>query len=459
MTNYNVKLTEPCALSDTISTIPGDKSISHRSIIIGSLSSGTHHFTGFLCSEDCLNTVSIFQQLGVPITVDVLKKEVTLTGIGPFGLQPPKEQLYVGNSGTGIRLITGLLAAQPFTSRITGDESIEKRPMKRIIEPLQEMGASVVGQQLPDKDDIYPPLMINGKQPLHSLMQSSTAQVIEGEKRFLPNVASAQVKTALILASLYAEEDTVIQDIELTRNHTELMLSNCSKNVSIRPDHSIHITPFTSDSKVTLPQGPIPIPADFSSAAFFIVFALLRPNTELTLHHVGINPTRSTLIDILRKMGGNIEIVETFDGLEPTATLKVTSSTLQNISIDHSDSIPFFIDEIPILAVAALASKGVFELKDAEELRVKESDRIKTTVAMIRAMGGDITETKDGFIITGKGSLQVNSGCIVDSHGDHRIAMAAIIGAYAGHVDATILNTDCINTSFPNFFSILESIV
>lgn len=423
-----------------ISDIPGDKSISHRAIIIGSLAENMSIFSRFLFAEDCVNTAKIFQSLGVPISLDAHSKTVTVKGVGLRGLTAPTHTLDVGNSGTGIRLITGVLSGQTFDSIITGDASIQKRPMKRITAPLKTMGAQITGQALEGKEDIFPPLTIHGNQKLLALNYT------------LP-VASAQVKSALLFASLYAEGNSRLTEPKVSRNHTEVMLK--TYGADLKKDHQTWVLSGKSPLKNPI-STPHIIPADFSSASFFIVLGLLLQNTTWTLTHIGTNPTRTSLAKILKLMGASITIEENrTSNIEPFGTFTVQTSSLQNITVPV-DEIPFLIDEIPILAIAALFGTGELKVTQAKELRVKESDRIASIVAIIKQMGGEITEQDDGFTLQGKnGKIRPFT---VNSNGDHRIAMSAIIAAIAGNVEATIENIDCINTSFPNFFQILDSL-
>ena len=419
-----------------IKDIPGDKSISHRAIIIGSLASNISTYHNFLCAQDCLNTATIFKALGVDIKINLQSKTVTIVGVGLHGLKKPTTLLDVGNSGTGIRLITGILAAQPFESTISGDHSIIKRPMKRIIEPLSLMGAEIDGQKQAQKTDIYPPLNIKQKK-LTSINYS------------LP-VASAQVKSAILFASLFAEGTTAIHEPIKCRDHTEVMLSTYGANIKIDNkkifcDGSKELkNPFTTS---------IAIPADFSSAAFFIILALVTENTVMTLKNIGLNPTRARLLTVLKDMGASIEITSQ-KGIEPYGDIKVSSSKLTNIAI-AADDIPFIIDEIPILAVAAMFATGKMIVTNAEELRVKESDRIKSTVELVEQFGGQIEEFEDGFILTG-GCKPIKPE--ITTYYDHRIAMSAIIAATASKVEILLDNIDAIQTSFPSFLSILETI-
>jgi 3-phosphoshikimate 1-carboxyvinyltransferase len=418
-----------------IDDIPGDKSISHRAIILGSLSDSRSIFTHFLTAEDCLNTLTIFQQLGVPIQRD--GATVMITGVGLNGLNAPANILDTGNSGTGIRLITGVLAGQSFSSRITGDASIQRRPMKRIISPLKDMGARISGKTIEGKSDIYPQLDIEGG-------------VLHGIRYRLP-VASAQVKSAVLLAGLFANSPTVVEEPELCRDHTERLMQGFGGHLTRHGDE-IHLIPGRLANPT--PDTPIRVPSDFSSSAFFLVLGALR--VPITMTGIGMNPTRNTLMDVLIRMGAAVTVTDAAgDAFEPHATLTVSPSSMHNVDVNGAE-IPFLIDEIPILAVAALFSHGTLKVRDAAELRVKESDRIAAIAMVVRAMGGQIVEYEDGFDVSGPVAIQSFD---IDSHGDHRIAMSAIIGAVASGVSATIRNCECIRTSFPNFFDILNRIV
>ena len=415
--------------------LPGDKSISHRAIILGSISETPSIFTHFLTAEDCLNTLTIFRKLGVPI--DREGQTVRIHGVGRRGLKAPSETLDTGNSGTGIRLITGVLAAQTFDTRITGDASIQRRPMRRIIDPLQKMGAAITGKSLPGKTDIFPPLQIQGRQ-------------LTGIRYRLP-VASAQVKSAVLLAGLFADGSTIVEEPEACRDHTERLLLGFGaqlERIESGEGTEWQLTP--SDIANPTPDIPVRIPADFSSAAFFLVLGALAG--PITVSAVGLNPTRSTLLDVLSRMGADIAVTDVGgESFEPYGTLTLSPSSLANTEVSGAE-IPFLIDEIPILAVAGLFASGKLIVRDAAELRVKESDRIESIVRMVTAMGGEIEAYDDGFVLTGGARIQPFE---VDSHGDHRIAMSAIIAAMVAGVDAKVHNVDCINTSFPNFMDIV----
>lgn len=418
----------------TIDTIPGDKSLSHRAVILGALAEGTSVFSGFLTAEDCVNTYRIFTALGIESHL----KDTTLTvhGKGLAGLRPANGILDVGNSGTGIRLITGVLAAQAFDTQITGDASIQRRPMKRIIAPLSLMGAQIRGKTLPEKSDIYPPLTITG----------TALQPID----YTLPVASAQVKSAILLASLFCNGTTRIVEPEATRDHTERMLKGYGADIH----REGAVISCSGKHPLRAPQNrTIQIPADISSAAFFIVLALLTTHEGITFRYIGINPTRDAIVHVLRDMGAHIEIDDIAgEDFEPHATLRVYPSTLTNIDVD-SRLIPFLIDEIPILAIAAMFAQGTLRITGAKELRVKESDRIAGIARMAKSVGATMVETDDGFTMTGPIQKQSFS---VHSHGDHRIAMSSIVLACALGVSATVEDCACIQTSFPNFFEILK---
>lgn len=411
-----------------INQIPGDKSVSHRSIILSSLSESSVQVNGFLCSEDCLHTVNIFQAMGVPIDVNHAEQVVTVSGVGLHGLQAPNQRLDVGNSGTGIRLIAGVLAGQSFDTCITGDASIQRRPMNRILTPLSLMGAIIDGD--------HAPLTIRGGQSLSGI-------------RYRLPVASAQVKSCILLAGLYADGQTEVIEPEPCRDHTERMLTLFGVPIH-KEGHSIVVQPPGS---LQAQSSEIWVPADVSSAAFFIVLALLK-GKEWRFGHVGLNPTRRQIIDVLLSMGGMITLNPHSGSYEPMGDISVQRSTLSSTSVP-SEWIPFIIDEIPILAIAALFSDRPFELRGIEELRVKESDRIATIVQLVEAMGGRITEFPDGFCIYPMHQYRDFS---FDCHSDHRLAMSAIIGALAANVSCDIIGYDSIYTSFPNFFSILEQL-
>ncbi len=424
--------------SKTIDQIPGDKSISHRAIILASLADHPITITNFLYSDDCLHTADIFRKLGVSIVVQP-DYSVVVHGKGKQGLVGTSQLLDVGNSGTSIRLLTGLLSAQTFQSTIAGDASIAKRPMKRIIDPLTQMGATITGQALLHKTDIYPPLTITGNPQLQGI-------------HYAMPVASAQVKSSLLLATLFANSPTTIIEKKPSRDHTERMLKTFG--IDIKQDGTT-IT-MTPPDQLTLSTGKhIHVPSDFSSAAFFIVLAAIIPGLTLTIKNIGLNPTRSALLDVLTQMKANIQITPNpSPNAEPTGEIIITGSVLTNIDVPPH-LIPIIIDEIPILTVAALLAKGTMRISNAEELRIKESDRIAEIVTLIRAIGGVIAETPDGFTTQG---LNTPKPFTYNAGHDHRMAMSAIILAIATQVDAEINGCDYIATSFPNFFKILNDL-
>ena len=402
--------------------VPGDKSISHRSIMLGSLAEGRTEIDGFLEGEDSLATLNAFRQLGVNIE-GPKKGHVTIDGVGMFGLQAPNGPLDLGNSGTSMRLLAGLLSAQPFSVELTGDASLNKRPMKRVTDPLAKMGAEIISC-----DSGTPPLKIKGGSSL------------VGIDYVLP-VASAQVKSCLLLAGIYAQGETRITEPAPTRDHTERMLKGFGYPIK------------TQDSTVILKGGgslkasEIDIPGDISSAAFFIVGASIAPASSLLLTHVGINPTRLGVINILKIMGANIEIVNERDiNGEPVADIKVRSAKLKGIDIPQ-EQVPLAIDEFPVLFIAAACAEGATKLTGARELRVKESDRIQSMADGLKVLGIDATTLDDGIIIKGG---QINGGT-VNSHGDHRIAMSFAIAALVANGDIDIEDCANVNTSFPNF--------
>lgn len=411
-------------------TIPGDKSISHRAIMLSSIAEGESNIFNFLMAEDCLNTIECFRQMGV--SIDITDEKVNVKGVGLRGLKKPSKRLHVGNSGTTIRLISGILAGQNFQCEITGDKSIEKRPMKRIISPLKEMGADIESIEV----DGFAPLKIQGKR-------------LKAINYKMP-VASAQVKSAIILASLYAEGETVIEEIQKSRDHTERMLNYLGAD--IREDGlKVYSKPI-----IRLQGKDIYIPSDLSSAAFFICLGLIAKDAEILVKDIGLNPTRTGIIDVLLKMGANLEITNerTLNG-EIIGDIKVRSSKLKGINIS-GDIIPRLIDEIPVIAVVAALAEGKTIISNAEELKVKESNRIKAIVTELKKIGANIEETEDGMIIYGKSAL---AGGIVESYDDHRIAMALSIAGMVSNEGVQINGAECVNISFPKFYDIINRMV
>ncbi len=401
--------------------VPGDKSMSHRSIMLASIADGVSRISGFLEGEDSLNTIRAFRQLGVAIERD--RDRVEVIGRGLHGLQAPPGDLDMGNSGTAMRLLLGLLAGQRFDACLVGDRSLSSRPMGRVIDPLRQMGA-----RIDSEEGGRAPLRIHGGQQLSAIEYD------------MP-VASAQVKSCLLLAGLYANGETVVREPAPTRDHSERML------------RGFGCTLHAGNGEIRLAGGQsliacdIDVPADISSAAFFMVAASIAPQSELVLLHVGVNPTRTGVIEILRLMGANIELSNRRDiGGEPVADLRICSAPLRGIDIPPA-LVPLAIDEFPVLFVAAACASGTTRLRGAEELRVKESDRIQVMADGLRELGIEALPQRDGITIAG-GSLR---GGEVDSQGDHRIAMAFAVASLRASDEIRIRDTANVNTSFPGF--------
>ena len=381
--------------------VPGDKSISHRAVMLGSLANGVTEISGFLKGADCLSTIDCFRKMGIDI--DINGENVTVHGNGLRGLKKPDEMLYTGNSGTTTRLLCGILAGQNFDTSITGDASIQKRPMGRVVQPLSMMGAKIENE--------YCPLYITGTK-LHGI-------------DYKMPVASAQVKTAIILAGLYADGETVIHEIEKSRDHTELMLSAMGADLTV-DNLDITVKP-TND----LTAFNVDVPGDISSAAFFLVLGAIMPNSQITVTNVGINPTRTGII-----------------AGETVADITVRSSSLKGTTVG-GDIIPRLIDELPIIAVAAVFANGQTVIKDAQELKVKETNRIRAVVDEFNKCGIDITETDDGMIINGGKSIH---GADFKTYGDHRMAMSLTVLAQLADGESTLDDSDCACVSYPTFF-------
>jgi len=410
--------------------IPGDKSISHRSIMFAAIAHGTSKITGFLHAEDCISSMNIFRSLGVQID-ELEDGSVVVHGKGIEGLQAPNGALDAGNSGTTMRLLAGLFSGFPFKLKMIGDASLSKRPMNRVMIPLRQMGASISGSEGSE----FAPLYI---QPVDHL------NAIEYD---MP-VASAQVKSSILLAGLSAKGTTIIHEKEKSRDHTERMLRQFGVNIEVN-DKDISL-----EGGQTLTASDVQVPADISSAAFFIVAALLVKDSQLRMPNVGLNPTRAGIIQVLKDMGGLIETNYKATGL--SADLTVRSSVLKGTEFG-GDIIPTLIDEIPIIALAATQAEGQTIIRDAQELKVKETDRIQVTAQELNKMGANIIETEDGMIITGPTPLHAAD---VDSHGDHRIGMMLQIAALLVE-EGTVHLTDAeaVNISFPSFFDDLARIV
>jgi 3-phosphoshikimate 1-carboxyvinyltransferase len=422
----NIKISPKSNLKGEI-TAPGDKSISHRSVIIGSIAKGITEINGFLHGEDCIATISAFRKMGVDIQ-ETGDGQVIVHGIGLDGLKEPDDILDMGNSGTSMRLISGILAGQPFYSVLTGDSSLRSRPMKRVADPLRLMGAKIYAR----KGDLAPLTILGGN--LKAI-------------NYQTPVASAQIKSSILLAGLYADGETFVTETAKSRDHTERMLRSFGAEViSVGLTHKV--------------QGPelvghkINVPGDISSAAYFIVAGLLCPNSEITIKNVGINPTRTGIIDALKAMGGNIAVENIREKDEPVADLIVRSSQLKGAKFS-GEIIVRMIDEIPILVLAATQADGETIINDAGELKVKESDRINTTVTEFRKIGAELDGLNNGFVITGKSKIK---GGECESHGDHRLAMSLAIAGLISESGTDIDNITCVNTSFPEFWKMLNSL-
>lgn len=410
-------------------TVPGDKSISHRAVMFGSIANGLTEITNFLQGADCLSTISCFRKLGIEI--ENTPDKILVHGRGLHGLSASSETLDAGNSGTTTRLISGILAAQPFTTTLTGDASIQKRPMRRIMEPLSMMGADI--RSLKGND--CAPLEIHGTS-LKGIHYTS-------------KVASAQVKSAILLAGLYAEGETSVTEPNISRNHSEIMLNHFGATVT------------TSGTTATILPDPvlegrnIVVPGDISSAAYFIAAGLLVPGAEILIKNVGINETRDGIIRVAKAMGGNIQLLnENHDSGEPVADLLVTHSELHGTRVDGA-LIPTLIDEIPVIAIMAAFAEGETVIADAAELKVKESNRIDVMVSNLSAMGADITGTDDGMIIRGGSPLH---GALIHSMDDHRIAMSFAIASLLAEGTTSIEGAECVNISYPDFYNDLEKL-
>ncbi|MCZ2259457.1 3-phosphoshikimate 1-carboxyvinyltransferase [Sporosarcina sp. G11-34] len=410
--------------------VPGDKSISHRAVMLGSIAKGRTHITGFLNGDDCLRTIEMFKQLGV--SIERKGTEVTVESPGMQNWKTPDDQLYAGNSGTTARLMLGILAGSTITSTLTGDESLSLRPMNRVTIPLQMTGAKITGK----KDANLLPLTIKGS-PLTAI-------------DYVMPVASAQVKSAILFAGLNADGTTTVTEDKVSRDHTERMLmhfgakvDSLEKKVSITGGHAL--------------EGiDVHVPGDISSAAFFMVAAAMIEGSSITFENVGLNPTRTGIIDVLQEMGASVEILnETNENGEPAATVKVTQDNLRGTTIGGA-LIPRLIDELPVIALLATQAKGTTIIKDAEELRVKETDRIAAVTTELKKLGANIEATDDGMIIHGPTPLR---GSVMDSYGDHRLGMMAAIAALATSGPVSIKDSECINISYPNFFEDLDTLV
>jgi 3-phosphoshikimate 1-carboxyvinyltransferase len=436
MTTFTIIPGRP--LQGTI-TVPGDKSVTHRAIILTALGEGMSTVSAYCRGEDCLNTMRALQSLGIRIeeTPDLL----TVHGKGLWGLSEPNGPIDCGNSGTGIRLLSGLLAGQDFFTVLTGDESIRRRPMGRVVKPLREMGAVIAGR----KGGELAPLALTGKR-LHGIEYRSP-------------VASAQVKSSLLLAALFAEGTTRVREPRLSRDHTERMFQFFG--ISLTRDNGELI--MQGRPAVGWAGSCVVVPGDFSAAAFFIVGATIVAGSDIMIRNVGINPTRTGLIDVMNRMGADIQILsQREEAGEPVADLRVKSASLKGIEIGP-ELIPQTIDEFPILCVAAAVAEGDTVISGAEELRVKESDRIATMSAELRDMGAQITEKPDGMVIRGLGRAgengRLSAAGKAQSHGDHRVAMSLAIGGLTASTSMTIADCGCVETSFPKFEAVLSELL
>lgn len=409
--------------------VPGDKSISHRAVMFGAIAHGRTVIDGFLPGEDCLSTIDCFRKLGV--TIHQEKEHVEVVGNGIEGLQEPEDLLDVGNSGTTCRLLLGVLANTPFHSCVIGDESIAKRPMSRVTNPLREMGTKIDGRN----DGNFTPISIRG----------GNLKAID----YVSPVGSAQVKSAVLLAGLQADGTTTLTEPHHSRDHTERMLRAFGCEVEVN-----NLT-VSLKGKQSLEATQIEVPGDISSAAFYLVAGAVVPNSEITIKKVGINPTRTGILDVLEKMGADITITnQDKQTSEPSADIQIKTSSLNGIEIS-GELIPRLIDEIPIIALAATQAEGTTVIKDAAELKVKETNRIDTVVNELKKLGAQIDATDDGMIIHGKTDL---SGYTVDSHGDHRIGMMLSIASCLANGETVIENSGSVNVSYPSFFEQLKQL-
>jgi 3-phosphoshikimate 1-carboxyvinyltransferase len=419
--------------------VPGDKSISHRSVIFGSIAEGITEVEDFLTGEDCLCTMKAFQELGVEMEFNESAKKLKIHGKGLAALKAPGSELYMGNSGTAMRLLAGLFSGLPFSTTLTGDESLSGRPMKRVIEPLSKMGAVIQS--------------VDGKAPL-KINPNASPKKLQSINYTSP-IASAQVKSCILLAGLNADGETIANEPHKSRDHLERMLEYFGADIKTT-GNEVRLKPLSKN----LQAQKITVPSDISSAAFFLVAGAILPDTELSLINVGINPTRIGILEIFNKMNVDYQLSnKRIIANEPVANIIVRSSQIQACTME-GEVIPKLIDEIPILAILAAQAEGVTVIKDAEELRVKESDRIKTTVNMLKALGIEVEEKPDGMIIHGRAgqAFEPSTKPVIDSHGDHRLAMSSAIAALYSNKPITILQTEFVNTSFPGFFELLESL-
>jgi len=412
-----------------IVNVPGDKSISHRAVMLGALAEGDTRIENFLPGADCLSTVRCFKALGVRFSGPEADNTLIVHGRGIDALHEPSDVLDAGNSGTTMRLMLGILSGLPFFSVLTGDASLRRRPMARVTAPLKQMGAQIDGRSGGETA----PLAIRGGR-LHGINYTSP-------------VASAQVKSALLLAGLFAEGETSITEPARSRDHTERML----QHFGVSPVVEGNTVKITGGRK--LRARPVPVPGDISSAAFLLVAASVVPGSDITINNVGVNPTRDGIIEVLQRMGADITLFNRrFAAGEPVADIRVRAAVLRGVTV-AGEVIPRLIDEIPVLAVAGALAEGETVIRDAAELKVKESNRIAAMVTELGKMGVDIGELPDGLVVRGSG--RPPTGAVCDSHGDHRVAMACAVAGLAARGTTTVRDADCVDVSFPGFTGIL----
>jgi len=415
--------------------LPGDKSISHRSIMCAALAEGTSVINGFLNGEDCLATLDAFSKMGV--SIDRTDNKVVVQGVGLRGLKKPDSDLYLGNSGTSMRLMSGILAGQNFSTVLTGDRSLSARPMERVVTPLNLMGSNI-STNLEGK----PPIKIESSSGLNSLSYE------------LP-IASAQIKSCLMFAGLYANGPVTVTEHLRTRNHTELMFQEFGIEVEV--NESSKARKITVIPPKSFLATDINVPADFSSASFFILAALITPESELLIKNVGINKTRIGFLHALRHMGANIELQNEINSLEPTADILVKTSDLKGISLNTA-LVANMIDEMPAFFIAAALAEGITKIKDVKELRAKESDRLQAMSEALESFGVKFHLNGDGIVINGLGKDGVFKASKISSHGDHRIAMASSIASLRAEGETTIIDCHNVNTSFPNFIDVCREV-
>lgn len=416
-------------------SVPGDKSITHRAIMLASLSKGKTVISKPLLGDDCISTINIFRKLGVQISIE--EDNVIVDSPGYEQFREPDEILYTGNSGTTTRLLCGLLAGLPFKTILDGDASIAQRPMGRVIEPLRQMGVNIKG-----RNNQFTPIIIN----------DGDISKVQGIDYMMP-VKSAQVKSAILLAGLYADDEVRITEQDISRNHTELMFKNSNIDIEVN-DRTILLKP---NGIHDIKMNDIHIPGDISSAAFFIVAALIIPGSMITLHDVGTNVTRSGILEVVKMMGGNIQVIDKAQQTEPVSDIIVSyTHNLTGITIKGS-LIPKLIDEIPVIALLLAHAQGKSEIRDAEELKVKETNRIDTVVSELNALGYKLEPTTDGMIVYGK-VKDVRARNIFDSYGDHRIGMMLAVAALLEKVEIEINQFEAVNISYPNFIGHIKQL-